>query len=136
MPDDDELGLMEEFEWALKDPTEEKVKELGEVVSTITTKLVSAIGDIQELVFQLQTKMNEMDSKFNSLEGKMSRMGTGGPSAPSDAATPSPRDAAETAEPMARAPTPPPTAPTQGGLMGELKAMLAARRKKVDAGEE
>lgn len=135
MPDEDELGIMEEFEWALKDPTEEKIRQLGEVVSTITTKLVAAISEIQETVYKLQNEVSNLNSKMEQLEGKISRISTAGPAA---ASAPSAASAASDT-PIAAAPKPkpssaPPPSP-RGGLMGELKAALAARRRKAGGDE-
>lgn len=127
---DDEIDLTEEFEWALKDPTEEKIAELGEVVSIITNKLIAAIADVQKSVYELSQQVDSIESTVDNLKAR-------GVAAPSAAATASP--AASAADGMARAPRPkpavaPPSGP--GGMMGELKALLAARRKKADAAEE
>ena len=78
--DDDELGIMEDFEWALKDPTEERVRALGEVVSTITTKLVSAISEIQENIMQIQNQVGDLEGKISQLD---SRIASGVPAASS-----------------------------------------------------
>jgi ClpP class serine protease len=95
MSGDDEDFIVDEFEWALKDPTEEKLRALGDVVSTITKKLVDAIGDLDKRLYDLETKLNGIDSKVNQIAS-----GAG------------------------------------GGLMGELKTLLAARRRKADASSE
>jgi uncharacterized membrane protein len=130
MPDkDDELGIMEEFEWALADPTEEKIRELGEVVSIITNKLIAAISDVQKTVYELQQQVDSIESTVDNLKAR-------GVAAPSAAASASPT--ASAASGMAMAPKPKPAAappPGPGGMMGELKALLAARRKKAEGGE-
>ncbi|NHI82877.1 MAG: hypothetical protein EAX81_01050 [Candidatus Thorarchaeota archaeon] len=124
--------IMDEFEWALKDPTEEKLRALGEVVSIITSKLTEAISKLQQDVYDLQDKLSKVESnlgaKIISLEKGVA---SGGAivSAPSPAA-----EADSSAAPIAQAP--PPKAPSgPGGMMGELKALLAARRKKAESGE-
>jgi hypothetical protein len=135
MPEEDADFIMEEFEWALKDPTEEKLKSLGEVVSTITTKLVEAIADLQNQVIEIQTSLKGFETKINQMEGQIAR---GVSASPSAAASASP--AADAAPAMAKAPiakAPAPRAPSgPGGMMGELKALLAARRKKAEGGGE
>ena len=133
MPDEDADFIMEEFEWALKDPTEEKLKSLGEVVSTITTKLVEAIADLQNQVIELQTSLRSFETKINQMEGQIARGVSAAPSA-------APSAAADAAPAMAKAPiakAPAPRAPSgPGGRMGELKALLAARRRKAEGGGE
>ena len=132
MPDkEDEIDLTEEFEWALKDPTEEKVAELGEVVSIITNKLIAAISDIQKSVYELQQQVDSIETTVDNIKAR-------GVAAPSAAASASPA-ASAAGEGMAMAPKPrpaaaPPSGP--GGMMGELKALLAARRKKADEAAE
>ena len=64
MSNKDEDFIMDEFEWALKDPTEEKLRDLGEVVSTITRKLVEAITELQESVYDLQDKLSQVESSL------------------------------------------------------------------------
>jgi uncharacterized membrane protein len=130
MPDEkDELGIMDEFEWALADPTEEKIRELGEVVSIITNKLIAAISDVQKTVYELSQQVDSIESTVENLKAQ-------GVAAPSAAAA-SPSPAASAAPAMASAPKPKAAAPPPGpgGMMGELKALLAARRKKVEGGE-
>jgi hypothetical protein len=127
MPDkNDELGIMDEFEWALADPTEEKIRELGEVVSIITNKLITAISDVQKTVYELQQQVDSIESTVENLRAR-------GVAAPSAAASASPAASAD----MAMAPKPrpaaaPPSGP--GGMMGELKALLAARKRKAESG--
>jgi hypothetical protein len=131
MPDEKkelEAEIMDEFEWALKDPNEEKIRQLGEVVSIITTKLTEAITN-------LQISVMDLESKVDAMESRMSSMGARAPAAAASAGGP----AAAGGEPiptMAKAPTPKPRpAGAPGGgmsMMGELKALLAARRKKSD----
>jgi hypothetical protein len=127
MPDkNDELGIMDEFEWALADPTEEKIRELGEVVSIITNKLITAISDVQKTVYELQQQVDSIESTVENLTAR-------GVAAPSAAASASPAASAD----MAMAPKPrpaaaPPSGP--GGMMGELKALLAARKRKAESG--
>jgi hypothetical protein len=123
---DDEIDLTEEFEWALKDPTEEKVAELGEVVSIITNKLIAAISDIQKTVYELSQQVDSIEATVENIKAR-------GVAAPSAAVMASP--AASAAPDMAMAPKPrpaaaPPSGP--GGMMGELKALLAARKRKAD----
>lgn len=130
MPDEkDELEaeILGEFEWALKDPNEEKIRQLGEVVSIITTKLTEAITNLQIAVMDLESKVDSMESQISSL----ARGGvTASPSAAASAG------GGEPIATMAKAPTPKPRpAGTPGGpttMMGELKQLLAARRKKAD----
>jgi hypothetical protein len=127
---DDEIDLTEEFEWALKDPTEEKIAELGEVVSIITNKLIAAIADVQKSVYELSQQVDSIESTVDNLKAR-------GVAAPSAAASASPA-ASAAGEGMAMAPRPKPAAPPPsgpGGMMGELKALLAARRKKAEGGE-
>jgi hypothetical protein len=127
MPDEKkelEAEIMDEFEWALKDPNEEKIRQLGEVVSIITTKLTEAITNLQISVMDLEEKVEAMESRMSSVAIR----------APAAAADP----AAAGGEPiptMAKAPTPKPK-PAGGGMsmMGELKQLLAARRRKSGTG--
>ncbi|MEM2142737.1 MAG: hypothetical protein QXS20_01620 [Candidatus Thorarchaeota archaeon] len=130
MGDDD--FIMEEFEWALKDPTEEKLRGLGEVVSTITHKLVEAIGVLEGNISSLQNQVNSLESKISSLESRIARGVTPTP------AEGGPSLAAEAAPSIAKAPVsaaPKPVSPG-GGMMGELKALLAARRKRSETEQE
>ncbi|MFW9768126.1 MAG: hypothetical protein ACFFF9_13210 [Candidatus Thorarchaeota archaeon] len=127
MPDEKkelEAEIMDEFEWALKDPNEEKIRQLGEVVSIITTKLTEAITNIQISIMDLE-------SKVDALENRMSSMAVRGPAAAAD-----PAAAASGGEPiptMAKAPTPRPAGAGGGmSMMGELKQLLAARRRKSE----
>jgi hypothetical protein len=112
----------------LKDPTEEKLRALGEVVSIITTKLTEAVSKVMEDVYELQTQLSKLESSFDAKIGALQRTGVA-------AAGPSP-GAGAAGEPIASAPiakAPPPRAPSgPGGMMGELKALLAARRRKAD----
>ena len=126
-----EAEIMDEFEWALKDPNEEKIRQLGEVVSIITTKLTEAITN-------LQISVMDLESKVDALENRMSSMAVRAPAAAADPAS----AAAGGGEPiptMAKAPTPKPRpAGTPGGpttMMGELKQLLAARRRKAGGSE-
>jgi len=124
--------ILDEFEWALKDPTEEKLRALGEVVSIITTRLTEAISKVMEDVYELQDQLAKLESSFDA---KISALQRGGV-----AASPSPAAAAVgEGEPIAQAPiakAPPPRAPSgPGGMMGELKALLAARRRKTESGQ-
>ena len=129
MPDEKkelEAEIMEEFEWALKDPNEEKIRQLGEVVSIITTKLTEAITNLQISVMDLESQVSGMESRMAS----MARAPAGGAAA-------APAASGEPIPTMAKAPTPRPApAGTPGGpttMMGELKQLLAARRKKSGA---
>jgi len=124
MSKDDDDFIMEEFSWALKDPTEEKIKALGEVVSIITTKLTEAISELQESIYNLQNQVENIGAKVNSLQ----RTGVAAAASPAAAAADAP---AMAQAPMAKAP--PPKAPSgPGGMMGELKQLLAARRRKTE----
>ena len=135
MPDEKkelEAEIMDEFEWALKDPNEEKIRQLGEVVSIITTKLTEAITNLQISVMDLESKVDAMQSRMSSMTAR----------APAAAASADPAAAAAGGEPiptMAKAPTPKPRpAGTPGGpttMMGELKQLLAARRRKAGGSE-
>ncbi|NIU81700.1 hypothetical protein GWN63_05615, partial [Candidatus Bathyarchaeota archaeon] len=127
-----EAEIMDEFEWALKDPNEEKIRQLGEVVSIITTKLTEAITNLQISVMDLESKVDAMQSRMSSMTAR----------APAAAASADPAAAAASGEPiptMAKAPTPKPRpAGTPGGpttMMGELKQLLAARRRKAGGSE-
>ena len=128
MSKDGEDFIMDEFEWALKDPTEEKLRALGEVVSIITTKLTEAVSKVMEDVYELQTELSKLESSFDAKISALQRSGVA-------ATGPSPA-AGAAGEPIASAPiakAPPPRAPSgPGGMMGELKALLAARRRKAD----
>ena len=100
------------------------LRQLGEVVSIITTKLIEAIDELQGTVNQLQTQVNGMDSRINALK-------TSGVAVSAGAA---PAESGEPIATMAKAPAaaPPPAAGGGGSMMGELKQLLAARRKKAD----
>ena len=131
MPDEKEeleAEIMDEFEWALKDPNEVKIRQLGEVVSIITTKLTEAITNLQISVMDLESKVSAMESRMSSM--------TRAPAASAGAAAASPAASGEPIPTMAKAPTPKPRpAGTPGGpttMMGELKQLLAARRRKAD----
>ncbi|TFG29692.1 hypothetical protein EU527_15535 [Candidatus Thorarchaeota archaeon] len=132
MPDDKkelEEAVMEEFEWALQDPNTEKIRQLGEVVSIITTKLTEAISELQVTVNQLQSKVGNLDSKIDSLASRVSGGATVSASPVSGAGS-------EPIPTMERSATAPP--PSAGGgmsMMGELKQLLAARRRKADTTE-
>ncbi|NHJ13031.1 MAG: hypothetical protein EAX95_05105 [Candidatus Thorarchaeota archaeon] len=125
--------IMDEFEWALKDPTEEKLRALGEVVSIITSKLTEAISKLQEDVYDLQDKLSKVESNLGAKISSLERgIASGG--AISSAPSPAADVAAGGAAPIAQAP--PPRAPSgPGGMMGELKALLAARRRKAETAE-
>ncbi|MFX1578395.1 MAG: hypothetical protein ACFFBJ_02025 [Promethearchaeota archaeon] len=129
MPDEKkelEAEIMDEFEWALKDPNEEKIRQLGEVVSIITTKLTEAITNIQ-------ISLMDLESKVDALENRMSSMASRAPAAAADPA--SAAAGGGSIPTMAKAPAPRPRpAGTPGGpttMMGELKQLLAARRRKA-----
>jgi hypothetical protein len=123
-----EAEIMDEFEWALKDPNEEKIRQLGEVVSIITTKLTEAITNLQISVMDLESQVSGMESRMAS----MARAPAGGAAA----AAASPAAGGKPTPTMAKAPTQKPApAGTPGGpttMMGELKQLLAARRRKAD----
>ncbi len=122
-----EDAVMDEFEWAIQDPNTEKIRQLGEVVSIITTKLIEAIDELQGTVNQLQTQVSGFESKIDSLE---SRIASGATAAASPAASAGEEPIATMAKDPAAAP---PAAPGGGGsMMGELKQLLAARRRKAD----
>jgi hypothetical protein len=129
MPDEKkelEAEIMDEFEWALKDPNEEKIRQLGEVVSIITTKLTEAITNLQISVMDLESKVEAMESRMSSMTAR----------APA-AAGPSAAAGGEPIPTMAKAPTPKPRPAGAGGgmsMMGELKQLLAARRRKSEGG--
>ena len=118
-----EDAVMEEFEWALQDPNTEKIRQLGEVVSIITTKLIEAIDEIQTTMAQLQTQVSGMDARISALKTSGVAVSAGPASA-----------GEEPIATMAKAPAgaPPPAAGGGGSMMGELKQLLAARRKKAD----
>ena len=121
-----EESILGEFEWALQDPNSEKIRQLGEVVSIITTKLMEAIDELQGTVTQLQTQVSGMDSRISAL--KTSGVAVSAGASPAAAAD------GEPIATMAQAPAAaPPAAPGGGGsMMGELKQLLAARRKKAE----
>ncbi len=134
---DDELGIMADFKWALKDPTEEKLRELGEVVSIITTKLIDAFGKLERRLDEFESSLGGLETKVSSLDSKVAR---GVSPAPGDA-DPSPAAAAAgtgmASAPMASAPKPKPAGAGGGmSMMGELKALLAARRVKSETPSE
>ena len=120
--------IMEEFEWALEDPTAERLREMGEVVTIITSKLISAIDTLQTEINELQSSVGALESQISSIS---SRVASG--------ASISPDAAADAAPAMAKAPTPGPRpVGAPGGptsMMGELKQLLAARRRKADGPE-
>ncbi len=132
MPDERkelEAEIMDEFEWALKDPNEEKIRQLGEVVSIITTKLTEAITNIQVSLIDLENKVDAMENRISSLAARgPAAAASGGVGAASPAA------GGEPIPTMAKAPTPKPAGAPGGGMsmMGELKALLAARRRKTE----
>ncbi len=125
-----EEAVMDEFEWALQDPNEQKIRQLGEVVSIITTKLTEAITNLQISVMDLESQVSALQSKISTLER------TGVAAKPSAAAGEGAAPSGEPIPTMAAAPKPKP-APAGGGMsmMGELKALLAARRKKAESSE-
>ena len=128
--------IKEEFEWALQDPTEEKLRSFGEVVSTITKKLVEAISELQVQVYEVQKQMQTLDSRIDGLENKIANLRAAPAAGPSGGPA---KAAGEAAAPVAaKAPAakaPPPKAPSGPmSMMGELKALLAARRKKAEGG--
>lgn len=132
MPDERkelEAEIMDEFEWALKDPNEEKIRQLGEVVSIITTKLTEAITNIQVSLIDLENKVDAIESRMSSLAARAPAAAAGGVGAASPAA------GGEPIPTMAKAPTPKPAGSPGGGMsmMGELKALLAARRRKTES---
>jgi len=130
-----EDAVMDEFEWALADPTDTKLRQLGEVVSIITTKLTEAITNIQISIMDLESKVDAMDGRISSLASRAPAAApAGGPAAVGDPAA-SPAASDEPIPTMAKAPTPKPTGAPGGGqsMMGELKQLLAARRRKADA---
>jgi predicted house-cleaning noncanonical NTP pyrophosphatase (MazG superfamily) len=123
-----EDAVMEEFEWALQDPNTEKIRQLGEVVSIITTKLTEAISNLQATTAQLQSQVGSLESRIDSLSNRIA--GGASVSAGTSAAGAAGGEPIPT---MAKAPTAPP--PAAGGgmsMMGELKQLLAARRRKAD----
>jgi hypothetical protein len=126
-PDQDADFIMEEFEWALEDPTAERLKEMGEVVTIITSKLVSAIDSLQNEINGIKSSISSLESQISSLSSRVASGAT---------VSASPADAAPA---MAKAPTPGPSpAPAPSGptsMMGELKSLLAARRKKAETGD-
>ncbi|MFW9920059.1 MAG: hypothetical protein ACFFED_10690, partial [Candidatus Thorarchaeota archaeon] len=87
MGDDDDF-IMEEFEWALKDPTEEKLRQLGEVVSIITGKLIDAFGSLEKRLEEIEDQVSALDSRIDSLGSRIASGASisGGPSAAADAA--------------------------------------------------
>ena len=132
MPDEKkelEDSILEEFEWALQDPNEQKIRQLGEVVSIITTKLTEAITNLQISVMDLESQVSGMESRMSSMVRAPAASAEG-------AAAASPAAGGEPTPTMAKAPTPKPApAGTPGGpttMMGELKQLLAARRRKSD----
>ncbi|MGV9168623.1 MAG: hypothetical protein ACOC38_01645 [Promethearchaeia archaeon] len=141
--ENDDDFIAEEFEWALKDPTEEKLRGLGEVVNAITKKLVDAIGELQVTIDGMEKRIGNLESKVNSMDSRISSGGVASPSSGDDAEAPAssapPAGAPAEAEPATASaesePSPGPSGGGRGGLMGELKGLLAARRKKIDQGE-
>lgn len=133
MPDERkelEAEIMDEFEWALKDPNEEKIRQLGEVVSIITTKLTEAITNLQITVMDLESKVDALENRMSSMAARAPAAAGGTAAAPVASGEPIPT--------MARAPAPKPAGAPGGGMsmMGELKALLAARRRKTEGPEQ
>lgn len=133
MPDERkelEAEIMDEFEWALKDPNEEKIRQLGEVVSIITTKLTEAITNLQITVMDLESKVDALENRMSSMSARAPAAAGGPAAAPAASGEPIPT--------MARAPAPKPAGAPGGGMsmMGELKALLAARRRKTEGPEQ
>ncbi|TFF93861.1 hypothetical protein EU546_05675 [Candidatus Thorarchaeota archaeon] len=129
MSNEDDDFIREEFEWALKDPTEEKLRGLGDIVDTITKRLVEAITELQNDMYELQTAVQSMESKLNTLSSR----GVAAEASASPAAS----VADGPTEPIAKAPKPKPApAAGPGGMMSELKQLLAARRRKAEGGGE
>ena len=124
--DPDADFIMEEFEWALEDPTAERLREMGEVVTIITSKLVSAIDALQNEINDLQSSVSSLESQISSISSRVASGASIGPGG-----------AADEAPAMARAPGPRPAAAPSGptSMMGELKQLLAARRRKADGPE-
>jgi hypothetical protein len=132
MGEEDGDFIMEEFEWALKDPTEEKLKQLGEVVSIITGKLIDAFGKIEKRMDEIETSIGSLESQVSSLSSRIASGATA--SAPSSAADAAP---AMASAPIASAPKPKPASAGGGmSMMGELKQLLAARRAKSDGASD
>ena len=125
-----EESILEEFEWALQDPNSEKIRQLGEVVSIITTKLMEAIDSLQTTVNGLQSQVQGFESKIDSLQSRIASGAT-----VSAGASPAAAAGGEPIATMAKAPTaaPPPAAGGGVSMMGELKQLLAARRQKADS---
>jgi len=125
--DADAEFIMEEFEWALADPNAERLREMGEVVTIITSKLISAIDALQNEI-SIKSSVGSLESQMSSLASRVTSGATIAPSAAADAAPA-----------MAKAPTrgPAPAAAPSGptSMMGELKQLLAARRRKADGSE-
>ena len=120
-----EESILGEFEWALQDPNSEKIRQLGEVVSIITTKLMEAIDELQGTVTQLQTQVSGIDSRISAL--KTSGVAVSAGASPAAAAD------GEPIATMAKTPAAaPPPVGGGGSMMGELKQLLAARRKKAE----
>ncbi len=126
--DADAEFIMEEFEWALADPNAERLREMGEVVTIITSKLISAIDALQNEISSIKSSVGSLESQMSSLASRVTSGATIAPSAAADAAPA-----------MAKAPTrgPAPAAAPSGptSMMGELKQLLAARRRKADGSE-
>ncbi|MBY8998247.1 MAG: hypothetical protein KGD60_10970 [Candidatus Thorarchaeota archaeon] len=120
-----EESILEEFEWALQDPNEQKIRQLGEVVSIITTKLTEAITNLQISVMDLESQVSGMESKMASMARAPAGSAGGASEAPAAGGEPIPT--------MEKAPTPAAGAPgSPTTMMGELKQLLAARRRKAD----
>ncbi|MFW9844993.1 MAG: hypothetical protein ACFFEV_10490 [Candidatus Thorarchaeota archaeon] len=126
--------ILSEFEWALQDPNSEKIRQLGEVVSIITTKLMEAIDALQTTVNGLQTQVNGLESSVGSLSSRIAGGATVSPGAPAAGGP-----AAAGGEPIAgfeqKPAAPPPSAGGGMSMMGELKQLLAARRAKAEGGD-
>ena len=129
-----EDAVMESFEWALADPTDTKLRELGEVVSIITTKLTEAITHSQISIMDIESKLDAMDGRITSLASRAPAAAAAGGD-PAAVGDPVGAASSEPIPTMAKAPTPKPAGAPGGGqsMMGELKQLLAARRRKADA---
>ena len=124
MSEDDDF-IMEEFEWILKDPTEEKLRDLMQIVNIVAKVLYEAMDE-------LKVSIRGFDERISSLEERI---------ASGDALTVDATSTIESAtiesklKPKLKPkPKPKPKDPVEEQtVMGELQTVLRLRREQMDA---
>ena len=127
--------LEREFEWVLEDPTAERIKELGQIVTRVVTILSDHIVKLEETVANLESKISDLNRKVSELASRP--VAASAPSPGASVSAPSPAASMASApkpKPIASAPAAPrrPMNP-RAALMSDLKAALMARRKKAES---